>query len=40
MMQMTGIPMRKYHWESHASLLPETMETLTHTTIPVATANP
>ena len=38
--QTTGMLIRKYHWESHASLLPEALDTTTHTTIPVTTANP
>lgn len=38
--QTTGTLMMKYHWESHASLLPEALDTTTHIRIPVATANP
>ena len=38
--QTTGMLMRKYHWESHAYLLPEASDTTIHTAAPATTANP
>jgi len=37
---MTGMPTEKYTGESHASLLPDTSDTTTQTSTPIATAMP